>query len=618
MGGGGGGAGAGSGGAAANRVLALALDGAETGVWVSTPASTVRLWRLDAPPGERARGGAAGVADRSPAEGRVSRQKSGMAAAAVAGNGPLSGVRDGGVGGAGGGAGGSSGSLGSGSIGSGSGRRLRSAMGTIGGDDSGGPPLPSPPVPVSDATADTGVGVGGVAAAVPPVPAVELPGLPAVVAYRVLNNKREVLVEDAAGVVSTVNVTSGRVRGVSVPTPPPSPPPPPATTAVATAAAAASDGATAGATDAAGGVTSEGAAAMTGPPVGTDATAAAAAQAAAAAAAAAAPTRRRGDLDPVASALEEEVAVLSWFTVDFRTGALTIKLEASSAFKAEVYAVDAGLSVPSEEVKVNIGEHVIRALFGGWHKRLLAAAAGGGAAGGGGGVGVDGSGGGPARESSAAAGSPDGAAANAGAAAAAATASANSATSGMAAGADAPPPPAGAAAAAAVVAPSGLPPYVLPPDTTVAIIEEGAAVPLLRRRICDLGPDDGDALPPWVADVVWERPSASGGGRPRDTVKLAFQLAPEPGSGLLPLKEAILNAPRVLRARKIAAYAARSLREEYRRVGREADAPEESALEVVCNGRVVPGGMSLATIKQFLWRELPDMELTYRLKGGGA
>lgn len=148
-------------------------------------------------------------------------------------------------------------------------------------------------------------------------------------------------------------------------------------------------------------------------------------------------------------------------------------------------------------------------------------------------------------------------------------------------------------------------------------MEEGAAVPLLRRRIGDLGPDDGDALPTWVADVVWERQPA-GGGRPRDAVKLAFQLAPEPGSGLLPLKEAMLNAPRVLRARKVVAYTAKSLREEYRRAGREADAPDEAAVEVVCNGRVVPGGMSLATIKQFLWRELPDMELTYRLKGGGG
>ncbi|OSX73098.1 hypothetical protein BU14_0378s0008 [Porphyra umbilicalis] len=49
-------------------------------------------------------------------------------------------------------------------------------------------------------------------------------------------------------------------------------------------------------------------------------------------------------------------------------------------------------------------------------------------------------------------------------------------------------------------------------------------------------------------------------------------------------------------------------------MGREADTPEEGALEIVCNGRLVPGAMSLATIKQFLWRELPDMELTYRLR----
>lgn len=76
------------------------------------------------------------------------------------------------------------------------------------------------------------------------------------------------------------------------------------------------------------------------------------------------------DLDTMMEKHDEELSVPSWFKVDIRLGYLSIKLAKSSVGDAEVYAVDVGLEAESDDVKVNIGDHVLRGLLSTWKAKL--------------------------------------------------------------------------------------------------------------------------------------------------------------------------------------------------------------------------------------------------------
>eukprot|EP00180_Rhodochaete_pulchella_P000050 Plantae.Rhodophyta-Rhodochaete_pulchella.ctg10324.p1 GENE.Plantae.Rhodophyta-Rhodochaete_pulchella.ctg10324~~Plantae.Rhodophyta-Rhodochaete_pulchella.ctg10324.p1 ORF type:complete len:348 (-),score=49.90 Plantae.Rhodophyta-Rhodochaete_pulchella.ctg10324:629-1591(-) len=71
-------------------------------------------------------------------------------------------------------------------------------------------------------------------------------------------------------------------------------------------------------------------------------------------------------LDEIAKLLEEEVVVPSWFSVDISLGSVAVRLDRTSCFNAEIYAVDAGLQCDNEDTKVNIGAHMLDALFATW------------------------------------------------------------------------------------------------------------------------------------------------------------------------------------------------------------------------------------------------------------
>jgi len=65
--------------------------------------------------------------------------------------------------------------------------------------------------------------------------------------------------------------------------------------------------------------------------------------------------------------MTELISVPNWFAIDTKVGSITIHLDYPNCFNAELYAVDAGLeNVPSDETKVNLGEHVLRSLFNTW------------------------------------------------------------------------------------------------------------------------------------------------------------------------------------------------------------------------------------------------------------
>lgn len=257
------------------------------------------------------------------------------------------------------------------------------------------------------------------------------------------------------------------------------------------------------------------------------------------------------DIDEVAKAHDKEVSIPSWFQVDIRLGSLSVRLDKGSAANAEIYAVDAGLEADSEEVKVNIGEHVIRALFRRWHdeyKKLIASG----------------------------------------------EVSPNSRSRS---------PPTNAQRNAAMRA-QELPPYVLPDHIPVIVTEDQSPVPILRRPVGGFQGNEQEPMPGWVVDLVREMK-----GQTREVVKVSFGLEPEEGTGLPELNTTTLNAPRVLRVRKVAAYIAKELKDQ--RTGYDV---EQDDLEVLCNGEVLPSTMSLATVRQFRWRSPDDLKLHFRLK----
>ena len=78
----------------------------------------------------------------------------------------------------------------------------------------------------------------------------------------------------------------------------------------------------------------------------------------------------QSDLEEVAKTLFEELDIPTFFSVDTTTGSIAIHLPYPQCFSAEVYAVDAAMSGPhaNEDVRVNLGERILSALFRFWVK----------------------------------------------------------------------------------------------------------------------------------------------------------------------------------------------------------------------------------------------------------
>eukprot|EP00026_Physarum_polycephalum_P001769 Phypoly_transcript_01771.p1 GENE.Phypoly_transcript_01771~~Phypoly_transcript_01771.p1 ORF type:complete len:891 (+),score=135.94 Phypoly_transcript_01771:81-2753(+) len=66
--------------------------------------------------------------------------------------------------------------------------------------------------------------------------------------------------------------------------------------------------------------------------------------------------------------MTEIVSVPNWFSVDTKTGSLTVHLDYPQCFNAEVYAGDVFEDLPpgEEETQMNLGESVLRSLFSYW------------------------------------------------------------------------------------------------------------------------------------------------------------------------------------------------------------------------------------------------------------
>mmetsp|Transcript_25402 Transcript_25402/g.100284 ORF Transcript_25402/g.100284 Transcript_25402/m.100284 type:complete len:190 (+) Transcript_25402:1812-2381(+) len=152
--------------------------------------------------------------------------------------------------------------------------------------------------------------------------------------------------------------------------------------------------------------------------------------------------------------------------------------------------------------------------------------------------------------------------------------------------------------------------YVLPKHTKIIISEEGSPIPTLQKEAGALVAADEEFIPRWILDTVRD-------GRPvtKEGPKMSFLLQPEQVGGMRRLGHSKLSAPRVLRVRKVIAYLVKELFPEDESFSQ---APVEVDVEIVCNGRVIEPAMSLGSVKQFVWRDPGDLELTYRLKAGSS
>lgn len=240
-------------------------------------------------------------------------------------------------------------------------------------------------------------------------------------------------------------------------------------------------------------------------------------------------------LEEVASSIEEEVVVPSWFTIDIRLGSICVKLEKATCFNADIYAVDAGLT-RNDEVKVNLGCHLLKALFAKFIEK----------------TGVK----------KGASSSQDDAA-----------------------------------------------PFLFERDLPVFISDESSPLPRLRRLIPEFDGSEEPLLPTWVADLVLRD------SRPvRDPVKVSFVLQPYPDSDIAALSPSKVTAPRTLRAKKVIDYIVKELAAMTEPSGKSLVTLTERDIELVCNERIVPLGMSLAAIRHFIWKSPEDLEVAYRLR----
>lgn len=333
-------------------------------------------------------------------------------------------------------------------------------------------------------------------------PKIELTGLPAVIAYKVMNNRRHVLTCDTSDECSIWDVTSATLL----------------------------------------------------PPIGK--------------------LPEGMTLDDFAEQFEEIVAVPSWFKVDIRLGSIAIKLAKSSVGDAEVYAVNAGLNVDSDDAKVNLGDHVLRGLFSKWKTGLEGPH--------------------PGAEDFQANGGAIGSTADR-------NDPGSSETKGTA--------ESGSSSAATTAASQTVPPYCFPVHTPI-ILTDDSPIPVLTRTAGEFtGDAEIDCMPKWVLDVVRE-----GGSMARESSpKIWFGVYPVDGSGLPILPTVPLTAPQVLRIRKVASYVASQLNEI---LGDELkEKVEAEHLDILCHGKVLNPEMNLATTRKFEWLangSSGELSLTFR------
>ncbi|GFO12871.1 WD repeat-containing protein 48 [Plakobranchus ocellatus] len=264
------------------------------------------------------------------------------------------------------------------------------------------------------------------------------------------------------------------------------------------------------------------------------------------------------------------VFVPSWFSVDLKTGLLTIHLEESDCFAAWLSTKDLGIDLPPDapETKTNIGTTLLQALLDQWPKCHL----------------VD-----PQGEQ----------------------------PQGQGQGQNYPEqerPPVQSH-------------FTVPGHTPVIFSEVGGRT-LFRLLAKDAGGETEEQLlketvPPWVLNVIVfkEMPKL---------YKLPFFLQPHPSTGIKSVKKDRLSASDMIYVRKViehvyekvlgqgsdagsqAANSGNHDKEEEKEEEPPSTSAAEERVELLCNDVVLDPSMDLRTVRHFIWKQTGDLTLHYR------
>jgi len=277
----------------------------------------------------------------------------------------------------------------------------------------------------------------------------------------------------------------------------------------------------------------------------------------------------KADFDALLKELEEERTLQSWFTADTGLGTVSIHLEPPMCFASEAYAVDLGVRGAPHDLRVNIGEQVIKALFRTWRERRKALED-------------------EARKCSNM------------------LVSEESREDGLQAKKD------------RIF-------QKLPFDFSQhppAIMSRGENGVPWKRELADFtGREGPDEIPMWIVDcLLYNRLQ----GVETLAQKCTFSLFPLEGSELPYLKQTKLTAPRILHVAKIKNYVVQKLldsgvdlrAEAGIREGQSSSMAEslvvsDGLVDIIGNGKVLEPDMSLATICKYTCKRTNDIELFY-------
>lgn len=290
--------------------------------------------------------------------------------------------------------------------------------------------------------------------------------------------------------------------------------------------------------------------------------------------------------------LFEMVSIPSWFSIDTRLGSISVHLETPQCFSAEMYAVDLQVSGASEEQKLNLGQETLRGLFSRWL------------------IGRRQKPGLPATNGEAQLNRDAG--------------NGNHVSGRLSANLES---HSVAENHTLIVHPA----FDFSNLSSPSIISEGSHGGPWRKKLSFLdGAEDEKSLPSWCLDCLLH-------GRlpPRENTKCSFYLHPYEGSTSPVLTQGKLSAPRILRINKVINYVLERLVLD--RPADETSSSQSSShqhtanggslksgtrvwqvgtkpeVEIFCNQQMLRPEMSLATVRQYIWKKPDDLYLYYRV-----
>ncbi|XP_023931013.1 WD repeat-containing protein 48-like [Lingula anatina] len=271
--------------------------------------------------------------------------------------------------------------------------------------------------------------------------------------------------------------------------------------------------------------------------------------------------------------LEEEIKkrfkmvhVPNWFSVDLKTGMITIHLEETDCFAAWVSAKDVGIETSGDgpDTKLNLGGMLLQALLEHWPRTQMEE------------------------------GSENG--------------DMNGEMNGD----------------MNFDRKTGNPYFSVPGHTPLIFSEMGGRT--LFRLLCrDAGGDTeqmllNETVPPWVVDITVDK------NMPKFN-KIPFFLQPHSTSGIKCLKKDRLSASDMLQVRKVVEHVFEKVmgqgsetgsqnagqdRTDYDKVPEDDGIPAEEKVELLCNDQILDANMDLRTVKHFIWKQGGDLTLHYR------